>query len=113
MLDVFKIATPEEREDTDYAWFRVDPDQLYPAALTHVAGALAQPRPAEPLGQLWDRGQAVGVQAFQEAPLGRPGSLPRAEALEVARLWFTEMLHQAAGAPIGVHILKGSGAWRL
>lgn len=113
MLDVFAIAKPEARADQDYAWFAVDPDALYPATLAHVAGALEHPRPAEPLGQLWDRGKKVGAKAFADAPAGKPGDPARAEALEVARLWFTEMLHQAVGRPLGLHIAKGDGRWRL
>lgn len=113
MLDVFAIAKAEERPEADRAWFALNPGELYPATLGHVRQVLEGPRPAEPLGQLYDRARALPVEiltAVAETPSKAAYSnalvLQRAEALEVARLWFTEMLQQAVGGPIGVHILK-------
>ena len=115
MLDVFAIAKKVEPTQAGYDLrFEIDPDKLYPAALAHVAEAIDRARPPEPLGQLWDAGRLVGAQAFADAVTGKPGDRARAAALEVARLWFTELLHQAVGgAAMNVHILKGDGKWRL
>lgn len=37
----------------------------------------------------------------------------REKALEAARLFVTECIHQVTAQPIGVHIGKGSGRWKL
>lgn len=127
MLDLFAIAKQVEPTQEGYDLrFEVDPDVLYPAALAHVVAALGRQRPAEPLGQLWDRGHAIApdlaeVLAWAKTPRDQFQGADdaaminaRAQLLEVARLWFTELLHQAVGgAPMNVRILKGSGHWRL
>ena len=38
----------------------------------------------------------------------------RATALEIARLWFTELMHHDRNyEPTGLHILRGDGRWRF
>jgi len=127
MLDLFAIAKQVEPTQEGYDLrFEVDPDVLYPAALEHVVAALGRQRPAEPLGQLWDAGQALkpvlaDVLTWTKTPRDQfQGAddaamiAARARLIEIARLWFTELLHQAVGgAPMNVRILKGSGHWRL
>ena len=118
MLDVFSIAIPEARAD-DYQWFIVAPSALYPAAVAHVNAMRHQPRPQGALGMYWDDAQSIpepvwgyalcSLADIADSPLARAN---RARLLECARLWFTEMLHAAVGAAIGVHITKDEH-WRL
>lgn len=126
MLNVFDIAHPEDRSGdrllaelpegapelpNQYTWFAVQPAELYPATLAHIQKVLEGQRPPDPLGMYFDAARRLAPAAWAAAELERaacPVDLlaVRAEALEIARLWFTEMLHQAAAGPIGLHILK-------
>lgn len=109
-MDVFTIAEPESRDD-DRAGFVANPADLYPAALAEVVRVVqTAERPSGALGLLYDRAQVlqtIDPDAYKRALTGKPGDSGRAEALEIARLWFTELLHAAIDhAPMGLHITK-------
>lgn len=122
MLNVFEIAEIETRPGADRPWFRVAPAELYPTVLRHVADVVANgTRPPEPLGVLFDRANELPYNAFTELatlPFGdkikndEALRWTRAQALEIGRLWFTEILQTAVGGAIGLHILKDED-WRL
>ena len=117
MLDVFKIAKQVERDD-DRVGFEVEPREMYPEAIAHVVEATGGPRPGGVLGTYWDRAKQLPPAAWELALRTRDECdaeqlAARAEALEIARLWFTEMLHAAINhKPMGLHILKDE-LWRL
>ncbi len=122
MLNVFAIARVDEQADGRKR-FVVSPDDLYPAAIEHVKGVLERgARPDGALGILYDQGERLPAEAWawamkpcNEFAQAEPEAVAaRAAALEVARLWFTEMLHQGIGQePMTLHIERGDGRWRL
>lgn len=113
MLNVFELVTQEDRPDGRVG-FVVNPDALYRAAIEHIRQRLdLQARPGGYLGQLFDMVQELPDVAFEWAlrPLSDDFTPEeremRAAVLELARKWFTEVLHQAIGQePMGLHILK-------
>lgn len=111
-MNVMEIARPEERADGRLG-FVVEPGEMYPAAIAHICQRLeVQARPGGTLTVLYDQASQLPAEAWEWAlrplaacPDGARGA--RAEALEIARLWFTETLHQAVSQQaIGLHILK-------
>lgn len=121
MLNVLAIAKPEPRENETRPWFVVEPGELYPAALAHVALVVKNgARPPDPLGLLFDQARQLPTNALTELaliPFSEVGNsqktrTARATALEIARLWFTELLQTTVGGPIGLHILKNED-WKL
>lgn len=120
MLNVFEIAKVEERPGADRAWFVIDPSVMYPAVLRHIAQVTT--RPPEPLGVLFDQQVqqfpvnalcGLGLVPFSAGVEGDPAVRQmRGAALEIGRLWFTELLQVAVGGPVGLHILKNED-WRL
>ena len=119
MLNVFDVSTRNPEREDGYVSYDINPDTMFPTTVTHIQDALTFARPDSALGRLWDKAKERDEDAWTWALAPRgdvAGEHARSErdlALEIARLWFTEMLHQATGAPIRVHILKGSGNWRL
>jgi hypothetical protein len=101
-----------------WSWYTVDPNDLYPAALAHVHTALGFDKPDGALAQEWDAGQMLPPDIWARAAresredFDDEGLAARAAALEIARRWFTELLHKANGQPIGLHIEKDE-RWRL
>ena len=115
------LCAPEERGDDSYSWFSAEPGKIYPATIARIkevlesgelpaelvdynAPAEVDPRAAARL----HLGEAKGVKpaAWESALTGKPGDPARAEALEVARRWFTQALHVAVNKPLGLHILN-------
>jgi hypothetical protein len=121
----------------------VDPAAMYPAVIghiqdvlesgramgphmaTHLTDARRLPREAWhlaliPKGQLSDEQRALSPDFVPTLVAGDDtlqrlggGELLRAIALEVARRWFTAVLHAAVGnAPMNIHIIKDED-WRL
>lgn len=118
-MDVFAIATPEDRPDApDYTAYVVDPEMLYPETVNHILSVLGIGTiPAGALRQYYLEAQRLNLSAWDLAltPLEAcPAAqrIDRAQALELARLWFTELLHEAHGGPVLVHILA-NGKYRL
>lgn len=125
---VMRYAKREDRTDKGCIWFAVNPDRMFPAILSHIERAMKRGRSWATRGLEPRSAMAVGTLLASALALppnswGLARKLPeevgadrmhRARALEVARLWFTELLHAEIGyRKLGVHILKGSGRWRL
>lgn len=118
-MRIMDLVTREERPDANYTWYAADPDVVYPEALAYLAEVCRGERSAPPsLAQYVAQAQALDLDVWALALTPRhlvaPADVaPRAEALELARLVATELLHAANGySPIGVHWLKRE-AWRL
>lgn len=117
MIRVFELVTEIAPCD-----FEIEPGVLYPAAVEHIKECLAQNIRGD--GVIKDvyfpQAQALPAEAFALALTPRgdvdAGDLEtRAQALELARVWFTEMLHRAVGGDgtqMRLHILKDE-AYRL
>ena len=93
--------------------YHVDPAIVYPMTLEHVKDRIAnEQRPPEVLAGLYEKAKEVNPKAWEYTTKHVrfcPEDLVdgRAILLEVARLWFTEVLHQAhGGGGMGVHILN-------
>lgn len=98
--------------------FEIDPDTMYPATIEEIQLALAGE------GVFPIRDHEVAAKSLPEFAWGLALTprdqveeweklAIRAKALELARLWFTERIHQAVDhVPMKIHILK-SERWRL
>ena len=126
-MDVLQYAVPEERGDHSRVYYAVDPDQMYPAMIDYIQdvvegevdalegvnahGArdvrfyLGQARRFDPKAWTLARRPVHQVKRGERELRG--------QALEIARLWYTALLRSLSRKPLGLHILKGSGAYRL
>ena len=121
---VAPLVEVEDRGIEDRTFYAVDPAKVYPKTIAEIKRVLEQeelpPRYIQsggeirdnPLLRLFRMAKEVPVQAWDHAL--EPGDTyppkareQRRKALELARLWFTEVLHQETDyAPMGVHVLK-------
>lgn len=133
MIDVKQFVTNEERPGRDFPTFAVRPKQMYPAMIAHIKETLADAKLAptrvldlagtpNPLVMYHDEAKSLRADAFdlalvpaaQAATLSVEQRLARNAALECARKWFTELLHQSnGGKPMGVHILAEDLSFKL
>ena len=123
MIDVLDFAKREEAlDDGGYAFYVVDPDQMYPAMIDHATAVIEAndmsqvPRDQRgyvatlrPLGDL----SAAAVHVDSATDLDT-----REKILETLRLWFTRLLKAATGeASLGLKITSDDPAvlafWRL
>jgi hypothetical protein len=130
-FDALALVSKEDRDNViNRDYYEVVPKKVYPATIKEITRRLALEEPParfvqaggeirdNPLRDLFIRAGALPPQAWDHALAARENFPPRArearaEALEIARLWFTEVLHQQIDyAPLGVHILKDE-AFRL
>jgi len=107
----------ESRADPDYLWLQADPDVIYPKVINAIRLAVDEEEIPSGLAQYYHQALTLDDEAWRWALTPR-GQCPdavlaaRAEALELARRWFTAQLHaELGGRPIGVHWLKRS-RWR-
>lgn len=118
------IPLDEARSASDFegrAWYTIDPDVVYPWTLARIAEALQGGETSPTIrGSLLPRAARLPAEAWALAATDRdllgdatPAQLAqRAEALDIIRLWATELHHAAIGyAPRGLHILRRP-AWR-
>ena len=117
-LPIFEMvkSTPGEEDQLS---FTIDPNVLYPLSIQHIRETLAA------------HGKQTGVMAgylstasmlpdrvwsLALTPANRvewPDRALRAQALELARLWFTETLHRAVNEqPMKIQITRGL-RWKL
>ena len=124
-------AMPENRPvEPDRQWFAFDPVEIYPATIQRIQQVLQTGEYPTELIQPGDNPTSVAEFYLSEARGIDPDAWQyaltprsqladefvlqsRARALELARRWFTQALHVLVGAPIGIHILKGDGSFRL
>lgn len=100
--------------------FEVKPAEIYPAALADLQSALEAHRAVDRALSTY-KAQAVQLPpeawglAFvpRDELTSQAAIVARAQALELARLWFTEYLHQSIdGGLLEIRILKDED-WRL
>lgn len=115
MLDVLKISRLGEVNADGYQLVAVDPADLYPAAIAHVVEVMKSGASVSgPLAIELAAARALPDDAWANALIARSDfddsqTLEidqRRQALEIARRWYTEMLHQAIGAPISIRITR-------
>lgn len=143
-MDIFKIATEDKernKRQNERNWFNVDPATMYPAMIEFVQAQLAEGKQGDGIirSQYYPAAQALPAEAWALALMPRDEVTrkadieARANALEIARLWFTELLHRAlrwqaagmadgkfwhteppaeAAVPLGLRIVKDE-RWRL
>lgn len=123
-FNVFDFALrSKELDGADYAFYTVDPGQMYPAMIDHATAVIEAndmsqvPRDQRgyvatlrPLGDLSAAAVHVDSVTNDEA------LETREKILETLRLWFTRMLKTAVDGPVGLKI-TGDPAdlayWRL
>jgi hypothetical protein len=140
-MKIFDIATVDPtRDEPGRNWYTVAPGDLYPAAIEYIQGQLAAGNQGDGIirNRYYQDAAALPAAAWQLAltphdEVEAEDALTRATALEIARLWFTELLHRAlrwkavgvevpaiwgseppaaAQASLGLRIEKDE-AWRL
>lgn len=140
-FDVLSLVTEDKEQqarddarfpDDSRLCFEIDPDIVYPATLAHLRNIqkgtangveLFESMESADIGRKMMRNvKSLTDDDFELAERSRQDIAlrddvadldKRAEVLELARHWFTRALRVATGASIRVHILKGSGAWKL
>jgi len=112
------LAEQEERADSGVEWYAVDPNVMYPLTIDFIRAELnSAVQPPESIRQHmlaasqcaaedWE----LAKQSIVHCPAGKRQN--RALCLELARLIYTALLHDAVGKPVGVHILKDD-RWKL
>lgn len=107
MLNVFSAARIGDVSEDGYVQAEVDPADLYPATIAHIRDRLATSSiPDGALRQEYDAARRVPDAAWDAALSPGAGNPDRADALEIARRWFTEVLHQAVGRPMRLRITR-------
>lgn len=115
MLDVLKISRLGELGEDGYQAVEVDPADLYPKTIAHIVGLVnSDAQVSGPLAIELASARALPAEAWADALIARSdfddsqiSELDqRRQALEIARRWYTEMLHQAIGGPISIRITR-------
>lgn len=123
MIDVLDFAERDETLDAGgYAFYRVDPDQMYPAMIAHATAVIAAndmsqvPRDQRGyVATLRQLGDLAAANVHVNEAIDLDG---REKVLETLRLWFTRLLKAATGeASLGLKITHDDpavlGYWRL
>lgn len=119
-MDLEKLTTEVEAIQPGARRFEVKPSKMYPAAIADLRAALEENRAVSGALVMY-KGQAgrVDAEAWGLALMSRESMTSQAAiatrmiALDLARLWFTEYLHQSINhAPLELRILKDDD-WRL
>jgi len=124
---VLKYCQVEKRNDPAYKWYAFDPAVIYPETILRILAVIESGEIPE---ELVDNQAAPGVDprsvafAYANAAKELPAEgwhyaltdrdqfidpqqiTVRANALTLARRWFTQALHCAVGQAVGVHIYK-------
>ena len=112
MLNPLTIARVGDLDAAGYRAVEADPADLYPQTIAHIRQRLAaNSAPDGALKQEWDAALQIPQAAWEVAllPKGQVNESAhalRAAALEIARRWFTEVLHQAVGGPVALRITR-------
>jgi len=120
MLKALQLTT-----EVEPGKFEVVLDQMYPAMLGHIQECLTNGAKGDGVirDQYYPQAQAMPAEAWELAltPFTEAVGLPdakqkqRNKALELARLWFTELLHRSIGGdgtPLHL-VLLPDRKWRL
>jgi len=119
-MKVDSLVTEVEAIQPGARRFEVEPSEMYPAVLADLQNAVENNRAVSTaLGTYKAQGAQLDPEAWELALVPR-GELTsqaalaaRSQALELARLWFTERLHQHIDhAPLELRILRNAD-WRL
>jgi hypothetical protein len=132
MINVKEFVTVEEHPDRDFPTFAIKPTEMYPAMIAHIKEALVEGKgpsrfldlegTLNPLCMYWDEAKILGTAGMdlglvphaQTVDFDAKDKARRNVALECARKWFTELLHQSIGGkPMGVHILAEDYSFKL
>jgi hypothetical protein len=143
-MNIFEIITEDterNQREGERNWYTTNPNALYPAAIEYIQDQLDKERYGDGVirSQYYPTAAALPAKAWSLAMIPRDEVTEttevelRAQALELARVWFTELLHRAlrwkaagveseaiwgseppaaAQAPLGLRIKKDD-AWRL
>lgn len=119
-MDLKHLTTEVESIQPSTRRFEVEPSEIYPAAVTDLLLALEEGRAvAGALAMYKAQARQVDTETWELAMLPRDSVTSpvavaaRATALELARLWFTETLHQSIDhVSMELCILKNAD-WRL
>ena len=108
--EILKLIQPENRPG-DSKWFSVQAVALYLPMRSYIKWRLQDPKPPDgELGPLYHQARQINRHAwnFMEDPDLCPISLreERNKALEVSRLWFTELFAREIKSACGLHILR-------
>lgn len=121
-LNVFDYALrAKELDAADYAFYVVDPGQLYPAMIEHATAVIAAndmslvPRDQRGyVATLRQLGDLSAANVHVDSATDLDG---REKVLETLRLWFTRVLKTAVTGPVGLRITSDDPAvlayWRL
>lgn len=120
MMQLDELTTEVEAAQSDARRFEVEPSEMYPAALDDLrreadsswfvstARETYKQQAAQLPEEAWELALVPRGEVSSHAAL-----VVRSQALELARLWFTECLHQHIDyAPLELRIL-GDADWRL
>lgn len=118
MIDI-SIAQRADRDGN--VWFEVDPDQLYPMMAKHLAEVKrtgSTPQGSNVLQSYFGALMALPDDVFEcallpVADVAQEQWKARNDALELCRLWFTEVLHGTVGGPMGVHLTPANDQYKL
>lgn len=125
-FDPLKLCQPEERADS-VPWYATQPAVMYPATIARIGEVIASGEmppelvgssnpEADPMAAAREyrlQARRLPAEAWKLAAAPAPSDPEkrrvRAEALELARKWFTRALKLAVGKSLGLHILKDPG----
>jgi len=117
-MNVYDHVTKEERNERDGEWFVIDADTMYPATILYILENIRNKKEHDgALGRYIDHAKTLDDRAWELA-LGPPNQAEfderdkRAEALEIARLVFTELLQETESGPISLYFPRNL-KWRL
>jgi len=139
MIDLSKLAVKTEPSEAAAALtgahvgFVVKPSEIYPAMIAEIKAILGDDKLApdkfldlkgtpNPLRMYYDEAKSLGADGMdlalvphaETSDLKASGKIDRNRALECARKWFTELLHQSIGGkPMGLRILAEDKAFKL
>ncbi|MCC6603095.1 MAG: hypothetical protein IT327_07790 [Anaerolineae bacterium] len=123
MIDVLDLAKREEAlDDGGYAFYVVDPDQMYPAMIDHATAVIEANDmslvPRDQRGYVATLRQLGNLSAAAVHVDSAVDLDTREKILETLRLWFTRLLKAATGeASLGLKITSDDPAvlafWRL
>ena len=120
-IEGIEVLRTKELDAAGYAFYVVDPGQLYPAMIEHATAVIAAndmslvPRDQRGyVATLRQLGDLSAANVHVDSATDLDG---REKVLETLRLWFTRVLKTAVDGPLGLRITSDDPAvlayWRL